>query len=246
MARSTTNYKRFKLLTEKGNREVKTNHVKRLVEAISKKNMLEQNPIIVNKYDEVIDGQHRLKAAEELGVPIYYIFSEDSGIDEVMILNDNVRQWRSKDFINAYARKGIEDYAILLEAINLYKLPITVIAGVLMFGEKVSMTGGGEVSKQIKAGTFKVNHLRLATLVLEDISEAREMLKNKSYTRSRNFIVAFLRARSLEGIDMERFYHALKAHARMIGRKESINDYLRAFEKVYNYKTKNVEELRFF
>ena len=68
--KKTKDYSQFKYLP--GNRDLVLNHVDRLVKSISKNNLLKNNPIMINKQGYILDGQHRLQAAEELGVDIYY------------------------------------------------------------------------------------------------------------------------------------------------------------------------------
>ena len=64
----TRDYSRFKKVV--GNRDVKS--YKRVLESIKNVGYI-PNPIIVNENYEVIDGQHRLQACEELGISIAYI-----------------------------------------------------------------------------------------------------------------------------------------------------------------------------
>ena len=71
----TTDYKQFKKV--KGNRGYAQRHLKNLVSSIAQNNLLQYSPIIVNDKMEVIDGQHRLAAAQSLGLPIYYVVAGD-------------------------------------------------------------------------------------------------------------------------------------------------------------------------
>ncbi len=101
---STTEYGKFKSV--KGNRDVSRLHMLTLKKMIEKDNMLAYNPIVVNKAFEVIDGQHRLEAAKELGEPIYYIVSPSADIDEVIAMNANSKVWGATDYLNSYADRG--------------------------------------------------------------------------------------------------------------------------------------------
>lgn len=84
----TSDYSLFKLL--RGNRDLNKPHMNKMKEAIESDNRLNLHPIIVNKNFEVIDGQHRLQCAKELGVDIFYIRSED--VENKHIINCNVNQ----------------------------------------------------------------------------------------------------------------------------------------------------------
>lgn len=100
--------------TLKGNREVKENRKQTLVESIDKHGYI-TNPIIVNERFEVIDGQGRLAACKELGSPIDYVIVPNIGIEECMVLNMNMKNWLSIDFIESYAKQGNEDYKRILD-----------------------------------------------------------------------------------------------------------------------------------
>ena len=75
----TNNYDIFKLMPN--NRNVNLTHVGRL--KLSFKEMYLISPIIVNSRMEIIDGQHRLHAAKELNLPIYYIIVDGYAVSVV-------------------------------------------------------------------------------------------------------------------------------------------------------------------
>jgi len=82
---STTNYSIFTSITS--NREVNEAHVKALMKSIQENNLLSINPIMVNTEFGVIDGQHRLEAAERLSERIYYIVSDKVSKADISVLN---------------------------------------------------------------------------------------------------------------------------------------------------------------
>src|SRR5690348_13876868 len=104
----TSNYAMFKLADT--NRKVKKSHVELLKKAIRKKNLLHLNPIIVDQDSNVIDGQHRLTAARELKLPIFYMIDNEINDSDIASLNSNKSNWQPLDYINYYARKGNNNY----------------------------------------------------------------------------------------------------------------------------------------
>lgn len=68
--KETKDYNIFK--KHPNNREIFHANLEKIKRSIQIKNLLEYRPIIVDKKMQVIDGQHRLEAARQLGVPIYY------------------------------------------------------------------------------------------------------------------------------------------------------------------------------
>lgn len=110
----TEKYELFNRVT--GNREVKEEKVRTLVEAVQKCNMLSVCPVIVTKDYYLLDGQHRVEAAKRLGLPYYYVIAPDHIQKSSMIdLNVTQNQWAIADYIRYYAENGDENYIKLIQ-----------------------------------------------------------------------------------------------------------------------------------
>jgi ParB-like chromosome segregation protein Spo0J len=72
---STNNYDLFSL--HEKNRKLNYKKVERLSAAISKKNLLNVYPIVVNKKNVILDGQHRYAAAKAAKATVFYLVSDD-------------------------------------------------------------------------------------------------------------------------------------------------------------------------
>ncbi len=119
----TKDYKIFKKLN--GNRELYSNHVKRLVKVIeSDPEFTKGNPIRVNDKLQVIDGQHRLAAFEKYQEitgetpEIYYLISEGMNLKDAMKLNAGSKGWTAFDYASAHAKKGNENYITYLKVLE--------------------------------------------------------------------------------------------------------------------------------
>lgn len=88
-SKQTTDYSLFKILPF--NRPLIPKYIQKLVTSIQEKNTLSYNPLLVNKKMEVIDGQRRLKAAEILSLPIFYLVLDEAGLREIILRNANIR-----------------------------------------------------------------------------------------------------------------------------------------------------------
>lgn len=84
--KSTTNYDMFKFRDD-NRTKIRKRHVDTLAESIQRNNQLEKHPIVVNQDMEIINGQHRLCAAKELGIPVYYIVQEEFTPEDLYISN---------------------------------------------------------------------------------------------------------------------------------------------------------------
>lgn len=130
---STKDYEKFSLI--KGNRILIPGHVARLTTSILQKNMLPQNPIIVNEKFEVIDGQHRLEVARNNDLDIFYIVVPGARLEEIIVLNSNNKVWNSTDYINSYASQGDKDFLWIKEFIENYAISVTQ-ALMFLFGSE--------------------------------------------------------------------------------------------------------------
>lgn len=119
----TTDYNKFSLI--QGNREIIAGHVAKLATSILQRNMLPQNPILVNEKYEVIDGQHRLEVARNNNLEIYYMIVPGAAFEEIVALNSSNRVWNSMDYVNGYASKGSKDFMWLKEFIDQYGISVT-------------------------------------------------------------------------------------------------------------------------
>ena len=115
----TTNYSMFKKLI--GNRDIDQRHKIELIKSI-KENGYVMNPILVNERMEVVDGQHRLAALEELGLPVYYYIVPGLTAKECGDLNRGQKNWKSIDYINKNAALGNINYRLLKNLFDAYPL----------------------------------------------------------------------------------------------------------------------------
>lgn len=113
------------------------------------------SPIIVNENMTVIDGQHRLTACKQLGLPVEYIIKEGLNEDDIVRMNTVQQPWKLINYIEAYANEGKEEYIKLLNLINTkdYYQSVAVIAQIACN----SSTPRGMI-KDIQEGSFKFHN----------------------------------------------------------------------------------------
>lgn len=112
---NTKNYDQFQKMV--GNRGLDKKHLRKLRESILRENQLSIHPIIVNKDMAVIDGQHRLEVAKELGVDIYYIQSDNVSDLHLIEGNANQKSWDVENYINYFAVKERNESYIILKSL---------------------------------------------------------------------------------------------------------------------------------
>ena len=119
----TTDYDKFQYIG--GNRDVNDKHMKNLSRSVLKTGTNVQ-PVIVNSKFEVIDGQHRLDACREAGVPVSYIVLDMAMSKEALMieLNINSKNWSGKDYLEHGKEKKIKGYQEIWDMQNKYSVGI--------------------------------------------------------------------------------------------------------------------------
>jgi len=239
----TSDYTEFKVLS--GNRPLKPAHVKRLKESISEHGNLGA-PIIVNEKYEMIDGQHRKIALEELGLPVEYIMKQGFGLKEIHVSNTNRKNWTLTEFMNCYADLKMKHYARFKEFNEKYGFPITtsliLVLGYSLGGEKgPSRTGGSQDS--FRRGEFIFKNPEEA----EDRAERILMLKDIYWGyKSKYFVLAMLKMFRLKEYNHSEFMSKLRQNMdKLIVTPGTINGFLRIFEDIYNYRRQG-KKISFF
>lgn len=239
--RETMNYKQFKQFKQViGNRGISERHVTSLLKSISKRDMLRYNPGIVTTNKEIIDGQHRERAAELLKRPYYYIEIDEveaAGLEEVQQLNTYNKAWIVGDYLDSYIVKGKQDYVEFKAFIDHYKL--SVEGGfILLFGQNTTA-----LYHKFRAGDLRFTQ--------EQMDEARELgdllVDIKKYMTEGNYRRVYLmkavRMIYAKGLK-KRFLTKLDLSQKRLPLQFSLRDYLRMFEDILNWnQTKDIIRL---
>lgn len=226
----TRDYGEFKLLD--GNRDPeKATRLKKLGKSIKEVGFL-PTPIIVNEKYEVIDGQARLKTAEKLGEPVYFMIVPGIGLPECVALNQASTAWTLRDYVDSYAELGNTNYSILRSYIDRYRsFTPSVIVYVLC--------GVDSAGSVVKSGHFTVNeeYEKDADRMLALMERCLPLLEKVWKGRT---MMALCYCFRQDDVDNERLIKAIKSRANTIDRSYSrIVDWVATFEAMYNYKLQN-------
>ena len=143
----TENYEMFKKLN--GQRKVYQKHVDEIKESIEKFGWI-CDPIRLTKNHEVFDGQHRLAALMELGMPVEYIVIEDLTTEQALrIINNTQRPWGINDYTESYSDTNKYSYSMILSLCQKYGVSEKVI----LRAANRTITGGKQ-NKQYKNGEY--------------------------------------------------------------------------------------------
>jgi len=233
---TTKDYSLFKTLN--GNRDVNKVHLTRLKESMKKNHLT--TIIMVNEKFEIIDGQHRFLISQELKLPINYIISKNYGLNEVQILNANMKNWQTVDYVNGYCDLGYKDYLIYRNFVKDYGFQ-SQVSILLLSGEQ---PGGNDVSAstKFKEGLFKVKDLEKAKRTAEKIMMIEPYYKG--YLR-RSFILALYGMLKNENFEFTEFLSKLKQQPTTMQDCTGSTQYKVLIEEIYNYRRREKINLRF-
>ena len=163
------------------NRDIDDGDVKRLAESIKKEGQLQ--PIVLNENWEIIEGQHRVHACTLLDIPVLYVESTGATIQQTIIMNNNQKSWRNKDYLKCFSHKNhhnSSEYKKIANFFNTYGLNFSVSINLLAGNHKKSSTysGGGTVRKAFRKGTFKIKSLQTAEKYAVQLKRLKSKVPN--------------------------------------------------------------------
>jgi hypothetical protein len=222
--KSTKDYSIFKEFNS--NRELDPKHVNRLVRAITKKNLLCMNPIIVDKQMRVIDGQHRLAAAQLLNVEIFYIES-DAAREDISVLNSNQKNWNAMDYINYFTIEKVSSFLSLSALINHY--PDMAVSALL----SLSNSEGKRSLEQLKSGyldMLAIDHAKEVCDLCKDLNHRFQ----KCFVFDSRFPLALGRALKEDNFNIDRLIEQIEASPRAFVPCHTKEQYLEMIQEIFN------------
>jgi hypothetical protein len=236
MTQTTTNYDQFKLRED--NRPIDQAHLRKLKLSIASRNLLELRPIIVNEDLEVMDGQHRLEAARQLGLDIYYTVEKKLVNTDMILMNIN-KSWVTADFMHYYVTNGNDEYIKLkrfMERTGL-NLKISLL---------LTMGGTNDAHFAFKNGEYKFNDEGLEEcigLCWDTIEYIKRMIPNSVWTASAKFWRPLVKLVRHEDFSMSKWEKNLRLNIDRFGPKARESDFLNMMQDIYNWKNRDKIDL---
>lgn len=217
------------------NRPTDPKHVNKLKQAISRENLIHLDPFKVTPSLDIIDGQHRARAAMELGLPTVHVMVVSANIHAAPKLNAVQKKWSSQDWAHYWNKLGRKDYGDFLEFCQLTGIVPSVSIEIL------GVTGG-RMRESFKEGLFKIRSLPEAYTFVEHL-EAFKPYIERNY-RKPVFVRAFLQVyKHPAGYDHQR----MLAKLTHVGLKpaNTTERFLEQLEAVYNWKMSHENRVKF-
>lgn len=234
----TDNYNLFKKL--QGNREVLDFRKKLLLESIKERGWI-RNPIVVNEKMEVIDGQGRLEALKELGMPVEYVVAKGATIEDCVALNYKQSNWKYIDYVKCFAEMGRADYSILLGLYgkyeNLSESCVNSLAG-------RANVDGAVGTIEIKGGQFKIHDKENLNDLMNFADKCMGII-GKGNGRVRLWCCCIKFVYYCDKIPNDVFLERIKLNRVFIVPTATLRQTLECLEKVYNYRATKKNKVYF-
>lgn len=234
----TKNYSIFK--KHHFNRNIDEGNLKKITNSMKAMNLLQFRPILVDKEMNVIDGQHRLKAAEMLDLEIFYQISENDSPENIILLNANQKAWGIADYINYYASQGNNYYINFLEFCK--EANIKISEGIAFTKNK----NGRDISF-IKNGKFKFINQDEQIKIKKHIQQKKEIVQiakkyvfgDKDFLDTRSFSDALITLLRTENYSQEVFLRKIVLNSHLLKKCASPLAYFEMIRNIYNWKNQN-------
>lgn len=239
----TLNHERF-ILSEH-NRQVNERHVKRLEREIVSMGKVAY-PILVTEDDRVIDGQHRLEACRNLGIPVPYIRTSGMHMGEVVRLNNAALKWTTEDRVRSFASMGNEHYQRLLdfgEACKARNPRISMCTAAKLAQGNMSTSGFKKRGKSLPQGTWTFDstdeqaYARLNTVC--------QFNRWRFHTKEA-FISALFSCMKHPQFKISRLIKQATNYPHLMEDAGTRQGFLRMLERVYNHYRNEKNHLRLF
>lgn len=234
-ATCTTDYDVF--VFDPTNRAVDRSLVESLKLAIQEHNLLRSYPIVIASVDGVWvvrDGQHRLTAAKELGVPIYYTFNDEMTARDVINVNVNRKGWTVRNYLDSYCASGHVEYLKLREFMQRFPwLTITTAKDLCWYGDR-NMMGFND-------GKYVCNDIEFAEQVAQ---AALQFSRWVTFYHESLFVRSVSNLLEHEGYDHKRMLRKMEYRSKSLVKCVSIEEYMTVFGAIYNYKESDADKLQ--
>jgi len=228
------NYTKFTLFDN--NRDINETHVEELIASMRKSGQL--MPVVVTPSKEVIDGQHRLKACEKLGIPVSYVVNTAGNAKQIAVMNNTQKGWKNKDFLKHFCHKSHNnsaEYNKIAKFFNDYSLPFSV--GIALLSDQQTLA---TIAKDrgpmpsFRDGTFKISNLDKAKETAERLIKLKSFVPN--LVRIVKFSIAFIKISKLDNFNLKTCYTQLEKNSNKFDKCVNQEDWNEAMVAAYNYK----------
>jgi hypothetical protein len=207
----STDYSIFKFLPF--NRDVDKAHVKTLVESMRLHGFKGVIQIIKTKFINgkleyyVVDGQHRISAASQLGLPIRFELTELNTrlqtAEFISQLNTSAKSWGTANFLYVWSSLGIEEYVKLARVQKETGFQITPLLEAYLFTSDQADYRKGKMTFTNESQSDKI---------IEQMIELNQYMPSKAFCRR-----AIIRVMRNPKYNHKKMLNAIKQYVNLVG-----------------------------
>lgn len=226
-----------KFTFRRDNRVLNQSHINKLSTNMKTSGWLPGSYVVVNEKFEIIDGQHRVKAAIASGTPIRYTIEKKADQSIIRGLNQNQKNWSLADHIHGYVVENNPHYVKLNNFIKAY--PEFKVTECMML---LNNNANAVHRDMFESGKWESKSYRVATEWGDNILKLKPYFE-KGYNKS-IFVRAVVRilARKPE-FKFEEFLHKVQLRPQSITLCGNIDQYTQMIEDIYNYSRRKSDRL---
>jgi len=202
----------------KQNREVKTKTILAIKESMAKFGFIPGRPVLITKEWLIIDGQHRLLAARDLGIEVEFEILEGDYLEKMIQLNSTQSNWTLEDYVNSYASQNIDCYRKLLKFKEKYDLNLSSAITILF-------------NTSTKSCDIKKGEIISINTNAEQIAEFVSNCHTIAYNKDNKFIRAIC---SVYTKLTKSQLNKLKSRLIIVPKLSNSTDFVTAFENIIN------------
>lgn len=228
VVRSSQNYSMFKF--DQRNRPIDQDKLEKLYDSVAKVNLLREFPIVVTPDFAVTDGQHRLKVAEALGVPVFYIVSDKATIEHITMTTDAVSKWSGEDYLHRWCAEGNVNYLALREFWKANEF--------LTLGAAVNLCHYGDRKAShvaFRHGQYQCNDLHYAQQVA---SSLRDWSKHVKFWKHTAFVFAIANLTGNANYDHKRMMSKMEYLSTRMVKCSDTESYIAMMNPIYNHRVR--------
>lgn len=229
-------YTSFKRVS--GNRLVNKAHMHRLKASIAQNpDSVRYTPLVVNEKKQIIDGQHRFEALQELKLPVYYIQEPGLTLEDVQRLNSHSKSWTPTDYALSWNELGKEPYGFYLDLKKRFGLNHDILMKFVSLDSPITNIG-------FQNGKMKSPNKRATEDLCTKLAEVGQYYE---HYKKRAFALAYMVFWKNDKYDHARMLAKMQAHAsKELDDLAQVEDNLRALERIYNKNVRAEDRVRFF
>jgi hypothetical protein len=197
-------------------------------------------PILVRRIGNelrVLDGQNRLRVAQELGLQVQYV---ETNRDDITIADCAAGQspWSLADYAGSWAAQGNHDMQSLLDFSADHKLTLQTAAS-LLHGDGANSSN---VNDLVKSGKFRVRSIDYATGAAELVAAVARFVP---WAHNKNSVGALARFLKVKEFNSNQFIQKVNAHPGMLRREATQDAFSEMYAELYNHASRSRIPLAF-